>query len=376
MSQKFLISIGTRPEIIKMMPVYFELKKRGLQPILLHTGQHDEMATAFYKFFEVTPDYNINLDRQSLRGEYGDDLSALSSLLLKKISYVLFTANPSVVLVHGDTSSALISALAAFYQQREIAHIEAGLRSHNEYNPFPEEKNRVMIAKLARLHFAPTIRAKENLLAEGVEKSAIHVVGNTGVDAANLGVEKLGVKKYIADGKKLLLVTMHRRENLDGNIVSVAKAIVDLLQKYDDLVVVWSVHPNPKVKMAVHDILNKTAPVIAERINLTEPLDYPELLSILKNAWLVLTDSGGIQEESVALSTPVLILRETTERPEIIEVGAGILVGTNRENIVEQVEKLYNSEQLYNKMCNVKNPFGDGTAAVKICDILLGEKNA
>ena len=350
MNKKFLISIGTRPEIIKMMPVYFELQKRGLQPILLHTGQHDELATAFYKFFEVTPDYNILLDRESLRGEYGDDLSALSSLLLKKISYILFSVAPDIVLVHGDTSSAFISALAAFYQQREVAHIEAGLRSYNEYNPFPEEKNRVLIAKLARLHFAPTIRAKENLLAEGVKKSAIHVVGNTGVDAANLGIKKLensALTSRSDENKKLLLVTMHRRENLDGNIVSVAKAIVDLLEKHDDLTLVWSVHPNPKVKIAVHNILSKTAPAIAQRINLTEPLDYPTLLCMLKNSWLVLTDSGGMQEEAVALSTPVLVLRETTERPEIIEVGAGI-----------------------------KNPFGDGTAAVKICDILVGDKNA
>ena len=386
MTRNILISIGTRPEIIKMMPVYFELKKRNLNPVLLHTGQHTDMASSIYSIFDIVPDYTLMLSRESKDPkEHTCDLSMLSSTLLQNISNVMMRINPSMVLVHGDTSSALIAALSAFYQQRPVAHIEAGLRSHDANNPFPEEKNRVLIGQLASWHFAPTLRAKQNLLAEGVKESEIHVVGNTVVDAAILGSSRLDtlrkqshdnsfdivdrLKPYL-NNNPIMMVTVHRRENQEGNIDMIVLAIVELMERNPDMVVVWPVHPNPKVKKAVFDGLKNIDGTILSRIFLTEPLSYPVLLWIMKHAWLILTDSGGIQEESVAVSTPVLVLRDTTERPEIIEAGAGILVGTAKENIVRQVMMLKQDPYKYDAMRKVKNPYGDGTTAAKIVNIL------
>ena len=379
-----LLAMGTRPEIIKMAPVYHELKKQGHKTALLHTGQHSDMATTLYQFFGITPDLSIELDRSSITAE-DDDLSALSSMLLRKISAALKKIDPAAVLVHGDTSSALMAALASFYQQRPVGHVEAGLRSHNEYNPFPEEKNRVLIGKMAHWHFAPTQRAKENLLAEGVNENAIHIVGNTVVDAAQHGAsqvdsyksrataeeaELLGKLSALPDGQKILLVTVHRRENQENNIGVIAQAILELIEKYPDFVVVWPVHPNPIVKKTVYNELKNVSNSAAARLYLTKPLDYPVLLWVLKHAWLVLTDSGGIQEEAVSLDTPVLVLRETTERPEVIEAGAGLLIGTEKTNIVGQVERIKGDEQCYINMSAAKNPFGDGTTASQICKIL------
>ena len=379
-----LLAMGTRPEIIKMAPVYHALKEQGHKPFLLHTGQHSDMAATLYNFFEITPDLSLDLDRSSIGAE-DCDLSSLSSLLLRKISAAFKKINPSAVLVHGDTSSALMAALAAFYQQRRVGHVEAGLRSHNEYNPFPEEKNRVLIGQLAHWHFAPTQRARQNLLAEGVNEANIYVVGNTVVDAAQHGAghvddykkratpeeaELLDRLFALPKDKKMLLVTVHRRENQEKNIEVIAQAILELIEKHDDFVVVWPVHPNPIVKKTVYNQLKNVSNSAAARLFLTKPLDYPVLLWILKHAWLVLTDSGGIQEEAVSLDTPVLVLRETTERPEVIEAGAGLLIGTERQNIVGQVERLKGDVQCYINMSAAKNPFGDGTTASQICKIL------
>jgi UDP-N-acetylglucosamine 2-epimerase len=293
-----------------------------------------------------------------------------------------------MVLVHGDTSSALMAALAAFYQQIPVAHVEAGLRSHNEYNPFPEEKNRTLIAKLAHWHFAPTLKAKQNLLADGVIESAIYQVGNTIVEAAQMGVSKLDNYRKIAskeetalldqlatqiNGKKMILVTVHRRENQEQNIARIAKAVLDLLTSHDDMIAVWPVHPNPVVKNAVYGEIEKADSAVAARLYMSEPLDYPALLWVLKNSWITLTDSGGIQEEAVALGTPVLVLRETTERPEVIEAGAGLLIGADPKNIVACVDGLYANPARHKEMCHAKNPFGDGTTAKQICNILLSD---
>ena len=382
--QPILLAMGTRPEIIKMAPVYHALKQAGHSTVLLHTGQHSEMATTLYNFFEITPDLSIELDRSSI-GQDDCDLSSLSSMLLRNISSAFKKLDPKAVLVHGDTSSALMAALAAFYQQRRIGHVEAGLRSYNEYNPFPEEKNRVLIGKMAHWHFAPTQRAKENLLAEGVREQDIHIVGNTVVDAALHGAQHvdgyqgratpeeaalLGQLSALPKDKKILLVTVHRRENQEKNIGVFAQAILELIEKHEDFVVVWPVHPNPIVKKTVYNQLKNVSNSAAARLFLTSPLDYPVLLWVLKHAWLVLTDSGGIQEEAVSLDTPVLVLRETTERPEVIEAGAGLLVGTQKQDITGQVERLRSDEQCYINMSAAKNPFGDGTTASQICKIL------
>jgi UDP-N-acetylglucosamine 2-epimerase len=282
-----------------------------------------------------------------------------------------------------------MAALAAFYQQRPVGHVEAGLRSHNEYNPFPEEKNRVLIGRLARWHFAPTQRAKENLLAEGVDPARIYVVGNSVVEAAQLGATRsesyraqatpeeaglLDALSGLPEGVKLVLVTVHRRENQENNIARFAEAISQLLEKHKDLVVVWPVHPNPIVKKTVYNQLKNVSNSVAQRLHLTAPLDYPVLLWVLKHSWLVLTDSGGIQEEAVSLDTPVLVLRETTERPEVIEAGAGLLVGVDKANIVSQVEDLLTNPKRYDSMCVAQNPFGDGTTAKQISDILIKDR--
>jgi len=388
---RILLSMGTRPEIIKMAPVYFELKNRGIKPILLHTGQHTDMASTLYDLFGMMPDYFIDLKRIVSSDKNAEhppscELSQLSALLLQRISTVMMTINPSMVLVHGDTSSALMAAMAAFYQKRPVAHIEAGLRSHNEYNPFPEEKNRVLIGQLAQWHFAPTSGAKQNLLAEGIDPTHIHMVGNTIVEAARLGISKLAsyqsanncilieqLKPCLAS-QRIVMVTMHRRENQESNIKLIARTVVEMLKQHTDMCVVWPVHPNPKVENAVYSALEGAPAAITERLHMTRPLDYPVLLWVLKNSWAVMTDSGGIQEEAAALNIPVLVLRDTTERPEIIESGAGIMVGTRQKDILMQIEKLTQNPHTYRRMCEAKNPFGDGTSAASICDILLGKK--
>lgn len=392
---RILISVGTRPEIIKMAPVYFELKNRGVEPLLLHTGQHDDMAQQLYKLWNITPDYCIELQRKALDPKICD-LSALTSLLLEKTSGILMEAKPSMVMVHGDTSSALAMGLAAFYRQLKIAHVESGLRSSNEYHPFPEEKNRMLIAQLAHFHFAPTEKAKANLLKEGISADSIHMVGNTIVQATRLGASMLNkmqvtslhvgvsgtaglqvkssVVTTLADqmiDKRLILVTAHRRENHDEGISNISKAVIQLLQAHQDLLVVWPMHPNPKVQDKIKNIFAGLPDEVMSRVHLTGPMEYPTLLWMLKNAWVVLTDSGGIQEEAVALNTPVLVLRETTERPEVVESGAGLLVGTDTNHIIEAVEALQADPERYQKMRTAINPFGDDLVAKRICDILL-----
>lgn len=386
--KKIMLAMGTRPEIIKMAPIYNELKQRGVQPVLLHTGQHTDMASSLYDLFGIVPDYAIELDRNQSQAINDNTcaLSTLSSMLLQKIAGVIKDMELSAMLVHGDTSSALMAALAAFYNKVPVAHVEAGLRSGNRYNPFPEEMNRVLIAQLAQWHFAPTERAGANLLSEGIAAERIHVVGNTIVEAAQMGSAKLsGYRRrhlqtdtdLIArispqlEGRRMLVVTVHRRENQDGSVHTIAEAVTDLLQRHEDMIVVWPVHPNPIVKNAVHEVMGRLPAAAAQRLFLTEPLDYPVLLWVLKNSWVALTDSGGIQEEAVAVNTPTLVLRETTERPEIIETGAGMLVGTDRRNIIAQVEELLGNREKYDAMCNATNPFGDGTTARTVCDILL-----
>ncbi len=385
-----LLSMGTRPEIIKMMPIYLELKQRGMKPLLVHTGQHGEMAQSLYGMFDIVPDYVIDLKREAPNtgsdNHHACDLAELGSKLLLECSAVLTKANPSMVLVHGDTSSALMMALAAYYHKCKIAHIEAGLRSHDEYHPFPEEKNRVLIGQIAGWHFAPSLRARNNLVAEGVHDRAIHVVGNTVIQAVKLGGNLFEQSRRDASpavthvintlqklqGKRLILVTTHRRENQKNGIHEIAAAVIQLLHKHEDTVVVWPMHPNPKVMAIINHEIGSFREKFADRLLLTEPLSYPILLWILQQAWIVLTDSGGIQEEASALNTPFLVLRKNTERLELIEAGAGMLVGTDSERIISVVTALANNPQQYAAMKNIPNPYGDASVANSICNILLG----
>lgn len=377
-----LISVGTRPEIIKMAPLHAELRRRGLPVAWVHTGQHREMAQPLYEFFGIEPEHEVTLERRS------GELSHLNALLLEGLSAVFERTRPAAVLVHGDTTSTLASAQAAFYQGVPVGHVEAGLRTFNHREPFPEEMNRELTARLSRWHFSPTSRAAGNLEREGI-RAGVHVVGNTAVDAALQGTER--VDALLAEGAtvlpaaldplrqglelakwRLITVTAHRRENWGEGIASIAQAVAQLLEAHPDVAVVWPVHGNPAVRDAVHAELAAKVPALEGRLTLCEPLDYPALLWCLHRSVLALTDSGGIQEEGAALSCPVLVLRNTTERPELIDAGAGLIVGTDRERIVSTVSGLLAEPDGagLQRMRDATNPFGDGTTSRQIADVL------
>ena len=374
-----LISVGTRPEIIKMAPVYAELRRRGRAAAWVHSGQHGEMAQTLYAFFGIQPDHAVALERR------GNSLAHLHALLLEALAAVYERVRPAAVLVHGDTTSTLASAQAAFYLDIPIGHVEAGLRTFHPREPFPEEKNRELTARLARWHFAPTARAAANLAREGIDPSAIHVVGNTAVDAARDGVARLGglldrgalalpeplrrLRPWLAHGQ-LITVTAHRRENWGVGIRNTARAVAALLRSDPGLAVAWPVHGNPAVAQIVHEELGALAAQLAGRLCLCEPLDYPQMLWCLQHSVLVLTDSGGIQEEGAALSRPVLVLRDATERPELIEAGAGVIVGTEMQRIIDCVRGLLTDGRVLARMRQAANPFGDGQTAQRIADAL------
>ena len=376
-----LISVGTRPEIIKMAPVHRELQRRGLPVAWVHTGQHREMAQPLYEFFGIEPEHEVTLDRRN------GQLSHLNALLLEGLAEVFERTQPRAVLVHGDTTSTLASAQAAFYQGVPIGHVEAGLRTFNHREPFPEEMNRELTARLAHWHFAPTSKAAANLRHEGVREPGIHTVGNTAVDAALAGTAR--VESLIAQGHavlppaldllreglehrrwRLITVTAHRRENWGEGIENIARAVGDLLDAHPDLAVVWPVHGNPAVSDAVQAALGEKSRRLEGRLTLCAPLEYPALLWCLHHSVLALTDSGGIQEEGAALSCPVLVLRNTTERPELIDAGAGVIVGTDRARIVTTVSQLFADDAALQRMRDAVNPFGDGTTSQRIADVL------
>ena len=374
-----LISVGTRPEIIKMAPVYAELRRRGVPVAWVHSGQHREMAETLYTFFGIQPEYEVTLERSNA------SLAHLNALLLERLSEVYAHARPAAVLVHGDTTSTLASAQAAFYLDIPIGHVEAGLRTFKAREPFPEEKNRELTARLAHWHFAPTAGAAANLAREGIGAHHVHMVGNTAVDAALAGVARLDgllhsgalvlpeplqrLQPYLAHGR-LITVTAHRRENWGAGIQDIARAVSRLLQGDPRLAVVWPVHGNPAVADTVHAELGELATRLEGRLCLCPPLDYPALLWCLQHSALALTDSGGIQEEGAALSRPVLVLRETTERPELIEAGAGLIVGTDMQRIVGAVTRLLGEGTELARMREAVNPFGDGRTSQRIADVL------
>lgn len=381
-SKSIALCVGTRPEIIKMAPVYRALRDQSMPVTLIHSGQHDQMAWPLYDFFGFQPDVVIDLERQD------SSLEHLSCRLIDSIGKQFRRIDPSSVLVHGDTSTAAMGALTAFYQKLPIGHVEAGLRTKEMFDPFPEEMNRSVIGRMARWHFAPTTRAVANLAGEGLVDQ-VHMVGNTAIDAAQLGLARL--RSYVNErperfparlmslcnqplSQRVLLVTAHRRENWGNGIAQIALAVRDWLEAQHDYVAVWPVHGNPAVSEVVRDVFANVDPSVAERIILTEPLDYPAVLLAMQLSWLILTDSGGIQEEAAALDKPVLVLRETTERPELIDSGRGRLTGARREVILKELMNLHESPKRYARMRAGANPFGDGRAAQRIASILAHEQ--
>ena len=347
---KIFCVIGTRPEAIKMAPVILKLKEAH-DVFVISTGQHKTMLDQTLAVFDLKPDYNFNLmkENQSISGVLSKAIEKLSELILEK--------NPDIVLGQGDTTTALASALASYYSKVPFGHIEAGLRSFDFENPWPEEMNRVLISKLTTFHFCPTESAKENLRKEGIVKN-VYVTGNTVIDS----LLKLVVKKQNTDTKQIL-VTLHRRENFGQNSENILNAILKIVEN-NNVSVIFPVHLNPNIRNKVFSILNH------ERIKLVEPLDYKEFVETMSESYIILTDSGGIQEEAPALGIPVLVLRETTERPEAVDFGVAKLVGSDANKIIIETEKLINNIEEYKKMSKGISPYGDGQSSQRILDIL------
>jgi len=367
MSRRKIVSIvGTRPEVIKMAPVIGELDRRQtlFDHTVVTTAQHRQMLDQVLEVFGVEPDIDLGLM------SHNQDLAEFASRSLVSLSKLFAELDPEVVLVQGDTNTVMTASLAAFYRRVKVGHVEAGLRSFDRYQPFPEEINRRVAGCLATLHFAPTSRARLNLLREGVPENSIFVTGNTIVDAlmsvsieANYDDPRLaGLNSH---DRRVILITAHRRENHGQPLRSICQALKKLITSFDDLEIVYPVHLNPRVGAAVRDELDGV-----DRIHLVDPVSYPDLLRLIKRCYLILTDSGGIQEEAPSFHKPVLVLRELTERPELIEANAGIIVGTNTDSIADAATRLLTDSAEYSRMSEVENPFGDGHAAERIVDIL------
>ncbi len=370
--KRILFVFGTRPEAIKLAPVIDEIKKHptAFDVKVCVTAQHREMLDQVLDFFQITPDYDLDVMKS------GQDLISLSSSILIGLKSVYDSFKPDIVFVQGDTTTSAIASLTAFYSQLKVHHVEAGLRTLNKYSPYPEEVNRQITARIADVHYTPTQSAKNNLLDEGIPPSDIWVTGNTVIDALNLGKEQL--KSYKSDGldelssiiepnKKLVLVTGHRRENFGDGFKRICIALKQIAQT-NNVQIIYPVHLNPNVQEPVYSILGDV-----DNIHLIEPLGYPEFLWLMIQSYLILTDSGGIQEEAPGLNKPVLVMRDTTERQEAIEAGTAILVGTDTENIVKETEHLLGSSDKYLKMIEAENPFGDGKASQRIIECLFKE---
>ena len=363
MRRKVLVVLGTRPEVIKLAPVVTALRaSASLEARICVTGQHREMLAQVLETFAIQPDYDLAVM------EPKQELSDLTARLLPRIRDVLVRDRPSAVIVQGDTTSSFAAALASYYQRIPAAHVEAGLRTQNSYAPFPEENNRRLISQIARWHFAPTTAARANLLREGIAPDAVDVTGNTAVDSLLRTVERLRtspltVPAWLPDlaGKRLVLVTGHRRESFGEGLRSICTAIRAVADRHEDLVAVYPIHLNPGVQAPVQAILADHP-----RIVLTPPLEYVAFVDLMRRAYLILTDSGGIQEEAPSLRVPVLVMRETTERPEGVQAGVSRLVGVTVEGIVAATEQLLTDENAYGAMRAADNPYGDGHAAERI----------
>lgn len=378
---KVMLVFGTRPEAIKMCPLVKEFQKHndGFETIVCVTGQHREMLDQVLNIFEVKPDYDLNIMKQ------GQDLYDVTARVLTGMRDVFKECKPDVVLVHGDTTTSTAAALAAFYQQIPVGHVEAGLRTHNIYSPWPEEMNRQITGRIATYNFSPTPLAESNLKAEKAQGN-IYVTGNTVIDALHMVVNKLKndetlAKKQeeiimqagydvnrLADDKKLVLITGHRRENFGEGFIHMVTAIKDLKNKYPDVDFVYPMHLNPNVRKPIHEVFGEDLTNLGNMFFI-EPLQYLEFVYLMEKATIVLTDSGGIQEEAPGLGKPVLVMRDTTERPEALASGTVHLVGTDYQKIMDEVSTLLEDEQAYEKMSKAVNPYGDGKACERIVEI-------
>lgn len=394
---KVLTVFGTRPEAIKLAPVIRELKRRSVQmskgmgeprdaeveergnisvplhtltPIICVTAQHRQMLDQVLQLFEITADYDLNVMRDN------QSPTQVAAAILARLEPVLHKERPDWVLVQGDTTTVAAVALAAYYFRVKIGHVEAGLRTGDKWRPFPEEVNRRVVGAIADLHFAPTASARANLLREGIPPESIVVTGNPIIDALRWVAAQpppsaaldLLASTGAMDGRRLVLVTAHRRESFGDGIVAICRALLELAKSFPELTIVYPVHPNPNIRQPVHQLLSGISNIV-----LTEPLDYAALVHVMARATLVLTDSGGIQEEAPGLGKPVLILREVTERPEAVQAGAARLVGTDPERIVSEAVRLLTDSTEYGRMARAVNPYGDGQAARRIVSALLGE---
>jgi len=389
--KKVMLVFGTRPEAIKMAPLVKEFQKHPekFQTIVCVTGQHREMLDQVLHLFDIVPDYDLNIMKQ------GQDLYDVTSRVLLGMRDVLIEVKPDVVLVHGDTTTSTASALAAFYQQIPVGHIEAGLRTHNIYSPWPEEMNRLITSRIATFNFAPTQLSKQNLLDEGVDGKKIIVTGNTVIDALYMVLDKiekdqnmnfelqLELKrsgydiKRLSGKKRLVLITGHRRENFGDGFINMCSAIKTLTEKYPEVDFVYPMHLNPNVRLAIVQVFGVLSEICDHSSNsclsnmfFIEPLDYLPFVYLMEKSNIVLTDSGGIQEEAPGLGKPVLVMRDTTERPEALDAGTVKLVGTDYEKIISEVSLLLDNETYYNQMSKAVNPYGDGLACGRIVERL------
>lgn len=360
--RKILVVFGTRPEAIKMCPLVKQLKKeKCFQTIVCVTGQHREMLKQVLDAFSIFPDYDLKIMQA------GQTLYEITEGVLKGMNEVLNKEHPDLVLVHGDTTTSFVSALSAFYQHIPVGHVEAGLRTYNLEAPYPEEFNRQCVGILAEYHFAPTITAKDNLIKEGKRRDKVYVTGNTVIDALQTTVVSNyhhDILDWAADSR-LIILTAHRRENLGKPLYDIFYGIKNVLNEIEDIKIVYPIHPNPKVREAAYEVFRSH-----ERIRVVDPLDVLDFHNIMSRSYLILTDSGGIQEEAPALGKPVLVLRNTTERPEGVAAGTLKLVGTKPDVIAEELKKLLTDSTCYQKMSKAVNPYGDGMACEKIVEIL------
>ncbi len=365
MRKKILSVFGTRPEAIKMAPVVKELEKReGIESVVCVTAQHRDMLDQVLEVFQIQPDYDLNIMKP------GQTLTEITANVLAGMEEVIIKEKPDLVLVHGDTTTAMATALAAFYQQVQIGHVEAGLRTYDKYSPFPEEMNRQIIDRLADFLFAPTETSKENLSERLNEGQKIFVTGNTAIDALKTTVSNNYEHEVLkwAEGSRLILVTAHRRENLGEPMRHIFTAIRKIVEDFPDVKAIYPVHLNPKVQEVAKEVLGDN-----ERIKLIEPLDVMDFHNFMERAYFVMSDSGGVQEEAPSLGKPVLVLRDTTERPEGVEAGTLKLVGTNSEDVYEAARQLLTDEEIYRAMSEAKNPYGDGFASKYIVDAIMEE---
>ena len=361
---KVMSIFGTRPEAIKMAPLVKELEKReNIESIVCVTAQHREMLDQVLETFDIKPDYDLNIMKQ------GQTLGDVTTRALTGLEEVIKEARPDIVLVHGDTTTTFAGALAAFYNQVAIGHVEAGLRTDNKYSPYPEEMNRQMVDRLSDMYFAPTEISKNNLLKENIEESKIYITGNTAIDAMSTTVDKNYTHKeleWIKPGERMILLTAHRRENLGEPMRHIFRAIKRIVDEFDDVKVIYPIHMNPKVREVANEVFDGD-----DKVKLIEPLEVFDFHNFQNKSYIILTDSGGIQEEAPSLGKPVLVLRDTTERPEGISAGTLKLVGTDEDVIYEETKRLLTDSKEYERMSKASNPYGDGHASERIVDAIV-----